>query len=95
MLILKKSSKTIIDLKFKGISINQVHEFKYLGYEITLDSRSKTEIIKQIALAKIPSERCLHYLRITVLAGKQSHVCQGAMCGYVVVWSTCVTGSES
>ena len=46
MIIIKKCNNTVIDLKYKGMSIEQVHKFKYLGCEITSDGRWNTEVIK-------------------------------------------------
>ena len=52
MLISKKNKNTVIDLKYKVVTIKQVNKFKYLGCEITSDGRWHAEIIRRIALAK-------------------------------------------
>ena len=89
MLITKKSNNTIIDLKYKGMSIKQVHKFKYLGCEITSDGRWHTEIIKRIALAKNTFRKMSPLLTNNSISWEtKSRVLR------CYVWSTLLYGSE-
>ena len=52
MVVSKKSLNPICNLISKGEKIKQVQTFKYLGYMVTSDGRSDTEIRRRIAIAK-------------------------------------------
>ena len=52
MVISKKANVPTTNILCKGEKIKQVKNFKYLGYTITQDGKSETEIKKRISMAK-------------------------------------------
>ena len=52
MVVSKKPNAPTCNISCKGVEIKQVKTFKYLGYTITQDARSDSEVKKRIAMAK-------------------------------------------
>ena len=52
MVVSKKPNTPTCKISCNGVEIKQVKMFKYLGYNITQDARSNSEIKKRIAMAK-------------------------------------------